>query len=369
MHTKRVRLVSAAMAGGVSAAMAGGLVLTGVTAAAIANTSHAPTRVTLAADTTSSAVNLGNCPTLTEGYHGGCVNQLQTELNADDGDNLPVTGTFGPATRAAVIAFQQEHHIVPAEGTVGPQTKAALDNPGSSSAAPPPGQLNPGQRITSGTQIASPDGRFVLQMQSDGNLVIRAPGNVPLGDTHTAGHDGTIAVMQMDGNFVLRAPGNIPVWSSGTDGHPGTVLQVQDDGGVVLYGPGHQVLRVLFPAALSSSTPPTSSATPPTSSATPPEPLPTPQPGAPLPGTPADCLSRGQVSQNGRCVSDGAVPLGKSAADCVSEETVKKAYELTAEGLSPAAAELLAKEAVKKALAWLTVGSVLKCELLDKAVG
>ena len=249
MRTKKVRLISAAMAGG--------LVLTGVTAAAIASTSHAPTRVTLAADKTSSAVNLGNCPTLVEGDHGGCVNQLQTELNADDGDNLPVIGTFGPATRAAVIAFQQEHHIVPAEGTVGPQTKAALDNPGSSSAAPPAGQLNPGQRITSGTQIASPDGRFVLQMQSDGNLVLRAPGNVPLGDTHTAGHDGTIAVMQADGNFVLRAPGNIPVWSSGTDGHPGTVLQVQDDGGVVLYGPGHQVLRVLFSAPLPGSTAPT----------------------------------------------------------------------------------------------------------------
>ncbi len=240
MRTKKVRLISAAMAGG--------LVLTGVTAAAIANTSNAPTRLTLAADKTSSAVNLGNCPTLAEGDHGGCVNQLQTELNADDGANLPVTGTFGPATKAAVIIFQQEHHIVPAEGIVGPQTKAALDNPGSSSAAPPPGQLNPGQRITSGTQIASPDGRFVLQMQSDGNLVIRAPGNIPLGDTHTAGHDGTIAVMQADGNFVLRAPGNIPVWSSGTDGHPGTVLQVQDDGGVVLYAPGHQVLRVIFPA-------------------------------------------------------------------------------------------------------------------------
>ena len=124
--------------------------------------------------------------------------------------------------------------------------------PAVTSAGIPPGQLNPGQEITSGTQIASPDGKFVLQMQSDGNLVLRAPGNTPLGDTGTAGHDGTIAVMQADGNFVLRAPGNIPIWASGTDGHPGTVLQVQDDGGVVLYAPGHQALRVLFPAALES---------------------------------------------------------------------------------------------------------------------
>ncbi len=145
------------------------------------------------------------------------------------GLSLPADGTFGLATKSAVERFQQEHNIVPAEGIVGPQTKAALDNPGSNSAGTPPGQLNPGQQITSGTQIASPDGKFVLQMQSDGNLVIRAPGNVPIGDTRTAGHDGTIAVMQADGNFVLRAPGNIPVWASGTDGHPGTVLQVQNE--------------------------------------------------------------------------------------------------------------------------------------------
>jgi len=139
------------------------------------------------------------------------------------------SGTRQTATHAALAARTQSFLLVKSAGT-------------------PPGQLNPGQRITSGTQIASPDGKFVLQMQSDGNLVIRAPSNIPLGDTHTAGHDGTIAVMQTDGNFVLRAPGNIPVWASGTDGHPGTVLQVQDDGGVVLYAPGHQVLRVLFPA-------------------------------------------------------------------------------------------------------------------------
>ena len=242
MPTKKVRLLSAAMAGG--------LALTGVTAA-VTSTGHAPARTALAADKASSPpVNLDNCPTLAEGYVGGCVNQLQTELNTDDGDNLPVDGTFGSATKQAVENFQREHNIVPADGIVGPQTKVVLDTPGAGPAVTPPGQLDPGGQITSGTQIASPDGKFVLQMQTDGNLVLRAPGNVPLGETHTAGQDGAIAVMQTDGNFVLRAPGNIPVWASGTGGHTGTVLQVQDDGGVVLYSPGHQVLRVLFPASL-----------------------------------------------------------------------------------------------------------------------
>ena len=244
MPTKKFRLLSVAMAGG--------LVLTGVTAAAIANTSHAPTHAALAASTASSppAVNLDNCPTLAEGYTGGCISQLQTELNTDNGTRMPVDGVFGPDTTKAVELFQQEHHIIPADGIVGPQTKVVLDNPDAAPTAPTPGQLDPGGEITSGTQIASPDGEFVLQMQDDGNLVLRASGNVPLGDTHTEGNDGAIAVMQTDGNFVIRAPGNIPVWSSGTAGHTGTVLQVQDDGGVVLYGPGHQVLRVLIPGYL-----------------------------------------------------------------------------------------------------------------------
>jgi peptidoglycan hydrolase-like protein with peptidoglycan-binding domain len=269
MPTKKVRILSVAMAGG--------LVFAGVTAA-IHNTGHThTTHDSLAAANvaSSSAVNLDDCPILTEGYPpGGCVIQLQTELNTDNGTTTPVDGVFGPQTKAAVITFQQNHYIVPADGIVGPQTKAALGNPGSSSAGTPPGQLNPGQQITGGTQIASPDGKFVLQMQSDGNLVLRAPGNIPLGDTHTAGHDGTIAVMQADGNFVLRAPGNIPVWASGTDGHPGTVLQVQDDGNVVLYAPGHQVLRMLFPAT--APTPASSAPTPPSSAPTPASSAPTP---------------------------------------------------------------------------------------------
>ena len=112
--------------------------LAGVTIAAIPNTGHKPTHEALAANlaSSSSAVNLDNCPTLAEGYPpGGCVIQLQTELNADDNSTEPVDGVFGSQTKAAVVTFQQNHNIVPADGIVGPQTKAALDNPGSNPAA------------------------------------------------------------------------------------------------------------------------------------------------------------------------------------------------------------------------------------------
>ena len=65
MPTKKVRLISVAVAGG--------LVFTGVTAAALTS-GHAPARAALAANMASSPpVNLDNCPALAEGYTGGCV--------------------------------------------------------------------------------------------------------------------------------------------------------------------------------------------------------------------------------------------------------------------------------------------------------
>jgi hypothetical protein len=71
----------------------------------------------------AAAVDLDACPLLSEGYHGGCVNELQTELHDP---NLVVDGIFGSATKASVIAFQQAHGLKPIDGVVGPATKAAL---------------------------------------------------------------------------------------------------------------------------------------------------------------------------------------------------------------------------------------------------
>ena len=87
MSTKKVRILSVAMTGG--------LIFTGATAAVITS-SHAPAHTALAANMASSPpVNLDNCRVLAEGYTGGCAAQLQTELNADNGTNMPVDGIFG----------------------------------------------------------------------------------------------------------------------------------------------------------------------------------------------------------------------------------------------------------------------------------
>ena len=71
----------------------------------------------------------GSEPTLTEGDTGPAVQTLQTRLNVW-GANLTVDGDFGPATLAAVKAFQTQQNLT-VDGIVGPQTWAALNqNPG-----------------------------------------------------------------------------------------------------------------------------------------------------------------------------------------------------------------------------------------------
>jgi hypothetical protein len=76
-------------------------------------------------------------------------------------------------------------------------------------------------------------------MQTDGNLVLVAPGNRAVWSSRTRGsrNQGAVLRMQSDGNLVVIAPGNRPVWVSRTGGRGRSTLRVQDDGNVVVYGP------------------------------------------------------------------------------------------------------------------------------------
>lgn len=57
---------------------------------------------------------------------GSEVTELQKKLKAEGYYNGPITGTFGPLTKAAVIKFQKAKKIS-AQGNVGPATRAALN--------------------------------------------------------------------------------------------------------------------------------------------------------------------------------------------------------------------------------------------------
>jgi beta-N-acetylhexosaminidase len=112
------------------------------------------------------------------------------------------------------------------------QTRGLLPDPGPPAA--PPGTLPGGSVLTGGQSVTSPDGRYRLSFQTDGNLVAYAPGDRPLWSSATYGRPGDVATMQTDGNLVVYASDGTPVWASNTVA-PGAVLRVQDDGNVVLY--------------------------------------------------------------------------------------------------------------------------------------
>jgi hypothetical protein len=97
------------------------------------------------------------------------------------------------------------------------------------------GLIGPDERFNRGDARQSCDGRFILIMQHDGNLVLYQ-GHEPLWHTGTHGTAATHTVMQGDGNLVVYDDGGGKAyWASDTHGNDGSALVVQDDGNLVIY--------------------------------------------------------------------------------------------------------------------------------------
>ena len=108
----------------------------------------------------------------------------------------------------------------------------AFTTPGSPA---PRNTLYPGQQLNPGDQLTSPNGRYSLVMQADGNLVEYDAGQaVWASGTHDP---GSVLQAQADGNLVIYGPGHVALWATGTN-QPGSVLVIQDDRNIVLYAPG-----------------------------------------------------------------------------------------------------------------------------------
>ena len=65
-------------------------------------------------------------PTIHEGDTGEAVRRAQRALRRTPNLSIVVDGIFGPATKAAVIAFQRGNPPLVVDGIVGPHTWAAL---------------------------------------------------------------------------------------------------------------------------------------------------------------------------------------------------------------------------------------------------
>jgi pimeloyl-ACP methyl ester carboxylesterase len=112
---------------------------------------------------------------------------------------------------------------------MGVAPRAAGGAPGSPSILPGGSLLRPGQ------QIASPDGRYRLIFQTDGNLVIYRFDGAAVWWTGTVGISPGAASMQTDGNFVVYDTANAARWHTHTFGNPGGYLSMQNNGAIVIY--------------------------------------------------------------------------------------------------------------------------------------
>jgi peptidoglycan hydrolase-like protein with peptidoglycan-binding domain len=76
--------------------------------------------------TTTTAFNPAGKPQLQQGSTGTDVVFLQEQLKRLNFYTGAADGSFGAATRAAVVAFQTAKGVTPADGVVGPATWTAL---------------------------------------------------------------------------------------------------------------------------------------------------------------------------------------------------------------------------------------------------
>src|SRR5215211_6407438 len=121
-----------------------------------------------------------------------------------------------------------------------------------------PDTLNSGQSLNIVQQLQSNNGRYVLLMQDDGNLVLYegvpsvASARWGSNTFNLAPLNPVRADMQADGNFVLVTAINLPVWATQTHGNPGSKLVLQDDRNLVIYDPTNRALwasNTMVPAA------------------------------------------------------------------------------------------------------------------------
>jgi hypothetical protein len=96
-------------------------------------------------------------------------------------------------------------------------------------------RLRSGNRLTSGQYIQSPNNRYRLIYQSDGNLVLYdTTTSGAVWWTSTSGTPGQ-AILQTDGNFVVYNAASAALWFTSTAGNSNAFLAVQSDRNVVVY--------------------------------------------------------------------------------------------------------------------------------------
>lgn len=105
--------------------------------------------------------------------------------------------------------------------------------------------LQPGAFLKPGEKLLSPNGRYQLIYQHDGNLVLYRPGNLAIWSTRTNGQAaGKCLMNKSNGNLILFTPNNRAIWSTqvGSNANRDSRLVLQNDGNLVIYRPNNTVV-------------------------------------------------------------------------------------------------------------------------------
>lgn len=108
-------------------------------------------------------------------------------------------------------------------------------HPSAARAAAGTSTLYAGERLNPGQSLVAANSFLVLTMQTDGNLVLYAPGSKARWQSGTSSNPGAFAEMQDDGNFVVYTAARVPLWESRTSGTGADRIVLQDDGNLVVY--------------------------------------------------------------------------------------------------------------------------------------
>ena len=111
-----------------------------------------------------------------------------------------------------------------------------------------PGVLASGATLNNGQSLYSPNRKYHLTMQGDGNLVLYDSNNNSKWSSGTAG-SGLYVTMQGDGNLVIydNATPRASYWASNTSGVSHAYLSLGDDGSLVISLDGAPINVITLP--------------------------------------------------------------------------------------------------------------------------
>jgi hypothetical protein len=181
-------------------------------------------------DTSNSSINSG-ATILSSDKHS--VLKLQTDGSLDLFTNFARTwSSKSNNSGASKLVLQSDGNLVlytPSNSAVWSSGTAIQDQTGLVSRILPDGLT-----MYSGQSLITPDRRYSLNYQPDGNVVLYTATGNPIWSTNTYQSSLGSLGLQSDGNLVLKNKDGSVIWSSGTGNRGRSDLLMQQDGNLVL---------------------------------------------------------------------------------------------------------------------------------------